>query len=100
MQGVCELTFLNRQPNSNKFRRLNLQKTKAFTEKAYRDLENKGLYVYYGQEDGYYLQYPAMKYGDNDDCYIFDPRTRYAYSESFVSSTNYSNEHWQSVEKS
>jgi len=76
LEGVCELTHLNREPSSDKFRRLNLKTTKAFTNKAHKDLENKGLYIYYGQEDGYYLQYPGMKYDSGEDCYAFDPRTR------------------------
>ena len=79
MQGICELTYLNREASSDKFRRLNLKKTKAFAEKAYKDMENKGLYIYYGQEDGYYLQYPGMKYNSGEDCYSFDPRTRYSF---------------------
>eukprot|EP00112_Aurelia_sp_Birch-Aquarium-sp1_P002087 Seg1227.4 transcript_id=Seg1227.4/GoldUCD/mRNA.D3Y31 product="VWFA and cache domain-containing protein 1" protein_id=Seg1227.4/GoldUCD/D3Y31 len=32
------------------------------------------LHIYYGQEDGYFLQYPATH--TSDDCYSFDPRTR------------------------
>lgn len=79
LQGICELTALNREPSSDNFRRLNLAKTKAFTQKAYRDLGNQGLYIYYGQEDGYYLQYPGMKSDANEDCFVFDPRTRYCF---------------------
>ena len=77
MDGICELTYLNKEATSDKFRRLNLQKTKAFTKNAYKDMGSKGLYIYYGQEDGYYLQYPGMKYDSNEDCYVYDPRTRY-----------------------
>ena len=75
-RGVCELTYMNKNAKSSDFRRINLQKAIAFTKKGYSDMANKGLYIYYGQEDGYYLQYPAMNYESVPDCHKFDPRIR------------------------
>ena len=68
---------MNEDPKSPDFRRLNLEKMKAFTVKAYKDMQNKGFYIYYGQEDGYFLQYPALNYKSVPGCNAFDPRIRY-----------------------
>ena len=67
---------MNENPKSRDFRRMNLQKAIAFTKKSYSQMTNKGLYIYYGQEDGYYLQYPAMNYQSDSKCHEYDPRIR------------------------
>ena len=77
MTGNCELTSFNKDVKSRAFRRLNYRNAKDFTVQAYKRLENKGLYIYYGQKDGYYLQFPGMDGGNQESCYNFDPRTRY-----------------------
>eukprot|EP00795_Rhopilema_esculentum_P013661 gene13661-4563_t len=76
MTGDCELTSFNKDVKSRAFRRLNYRNAKDFTVQAYKRLENKGLYIYYGQKDGYYLQFPGMDGGSQESCYNFDPRTR------------------------
>ena len=74
LNGICELTPYNESQSNAKFKRLKLDTVKSFSVQAYKNMVGKGLYIYYGQEDGYYLQFPGTD--ESRDCHVFDPRTR------------------------
>ena len=76
LNRVCEITPYNESLYNTKFKRLKEETVKSFLVQAYKDMVGKGLHIYYGQEDGYFLQFPGLQ---TSNCDGFDPRIRSGY---------------------